>query len=134
MAPLRLLAAAPSTSGGEDHRETARAAASYHPSHRSQRGAASNSIARCTTSLADAGSRGEVVTVNGQPPMVDEQAIIVFLRQLDRALAAASRGDEQQRLHRLALTQSLVMAVLADPRHLDRALRQAADGLAHLAA
>jgi hypothetical protein len=26
-----------------------------------------------------------------------------------------------------------VMAVLADPRHLDRALRQAADGLAHLA-
>jgi hypothetical protein len=65
--------------------------------------------------------------------MVDEQAIIVFLRQLDRALAAASRGDEHQRLHRLALTQSLVMAVLADPRHLDRALRQAADGLAHLA-
>jgi hypothetical protein len=74
-----------------------------------------------------------VVTVNGQPPMVDEQAIIVFLRQLDRALAAARRGDERQRLHQLALTQSLVMAVLADPRHLDRALRQAADGLAHLA-
>ena len=47
--------------------------------------------------------------------MVDEQAIIVFLRQLDRALAAASRGDEHQRRHRLALTQSLVMAVLADP-------------------
>jgi hypothetical protein len=63
--------------------------------------------------------------------MVDEQAIIVFLRQLDRALAAASRGDKHQRRHRLALTQSLV--VLADPRHLDRALRQAADGLAHLA-
>jgi hypothetical protein len=65
--------------------------------------------------------------------MVDEQAIIVFLRQPDRTLAAASRGDERQRRHRLALTQSLVMAVLADPRHLDRALRQAADGLAHLA-
>ena len=63
-----------------------------------------------------------MVTLNGQPPMVDEQAIIVFLRQLDRALAAARRGDEHQRLHRLALTQSLVMAVLADPRHLDRAL------------
>jgi hypothetical protein len=47
--------------------------------------------------------------------MVDEQAIIVFLRQLDRALAAASRGDEHQRRHRLAMTQSLVMAVLADP-------------------
>ena len=74
-----------------------------------------------------------MVTVNGQPPMVDEQAIVVFLRQLDRVLAAARRGDEGQRRHRLALTQSLVMAVLADPRHLDRALRQAADGLAHLA-
>ena len=73
------------------------------------------------------------MAVNGQPPMVDEQAIIVFLRQLDRALAAARDGDEQQRRHRLALTQSLVMAVLADPRHLDRALRQAAEGLAHLA-
>jgi hypothetical protein len=72
------------------------------------------------------------MTVNGQPPMVDEQAIIVFLRQLERALAAARDGDEQQRLHKLALTQSLVMAVLADPRQLDRALRQAADGLAHL--
>jgi hypothetical protein len=73
------------------------------------------------------------MTVNGQPPMVDEQAIIVFLRQLERALAAARYGDEQQRLHRLALIQSLVMAVLADPRHLDQALRQAADGLAYLA-
>ena len=72
------------------------------------------------------------MTVNGQPPMVDEQAIIVFLRQLERALAAARDGNDQQRLHRLALTQSLVMAVLADPQHLDRALRQAADGLAHL--
>jgi hypothetical protein len=35
--------------------------------------------------------------------MVDEQAIIVFLRQLDRTLAAASRGDERQRRQRLAL-------------------------------
>ena len=74
-----------------------------------------------------------MVTVNGQPPMVDEQAIILFLRRLDRALAAARLGDEHQRRHRLALTQSLVMAVLADPRHLAQALRQAADGLAHLA-
>jgi hypothetical protein len=73
------------------------------------------------------------MTVNGQPPMVDEQTIIMFLRQLERALSAARDGDEQQRLHRLALTQSLVMAVLADPRQLARALRQAADGLAHLA-
>jgi hypothetical protein len=73
------------------------------------------------------------MTVNGQPPMVDEQTIIMFLRQLERALAAARDGDEQQRQHRLALTQSLVMAVLADPRQLARALRQAADGLAHLA-
>jgi hypothetical protein len=73
------------------------------------------------------------MTVNGQPPMVDEQTIIRFLRQLERALAATRDADEQQRRHRLALTQSLVMAVLADPRHLDRALRQAADGLAHLA-
>jgi hypothetical protein len=73
-----------------------------------------------------------MMTLNGQPPMVDEQAIIVFLRQLERALAAARHGDDQQRLHQLALIQSLVMAVLADPRHLDRVLRQAADGLAHL--
>jgi hypothetical protein len=65
--------------------------------------------------------------------MVDEQVIILFLRQLDRALAAARHDDEHQRRHRLALTQSLVMAVLADPRHLARALGQAADGLAHLA-
>jgi hypothetical protein len=72
------------------------------------------------------------MTVNGQPSMVDEQTVIRFLRQLERALAAARDGDEQQRRHRLALTQSLVMAVLADPRHLDRALRQAADGLDHL--
>ena len=72
------------------------------------------------------------MTVNGQPPMVDEQAIIVFLRQLDRALVATRQAHEPQRRHRLALIQSLVMAVLADPRHLDVALRQAADGLAHL--
>ena len=64
--------------------------------------------------------------------MVDEQAIIVFLRRLDHALAAARHSDDQQRLHQLAPIQSLVMAVLADPRHLDRVLRQAADGLAHL--
>jgi hypothetical protein len=64
--------------------------------------------------------------------MVDEQTIIRFLRQLERALSAARDADKPQRLHRLALTQSLVMAVLADPQHLDRALRQATDGLAHL--
>ena len=73
------------------------------------------------------------MTVNGQPPMVDEQAIILFLRQLDLALSAARHGAEQQRRHRVALIQSLVMAVLADPRHLAQALRQAAHGLAHLA-
>jgi hypothetical protein len=81
---------------------------------------------------ADAGSRGDVVIVNGQPPMVDEQVIILFLRQLDRALSAARHADEPQRQHRLTLIQSLVMAVLADPRHLAQALRQAAEGLAHL--
>jgi hypothetical protein len=74
-----------------------------------------------------------MMTMNGQPPMVDEQAIILFLRQLDRALSAARQADEPQRRHRLTLIQSLVMAVLADPRHLAQALRQAADGLAHLA-
>jgi len=71
-----------------------------------------------------------MMTVHGQPPMVDEQAIIMFLRQLDRALSTARHADEHQQLHQLTLMQSLVMAVLADPRHLDRALRQAADGLA----
>jgi hypothetical protein len=74
-----------------------------------------------------------MMTVNGQPPMVDEQAIILFLGQLDRALSAARHADEPQRRHRLTLIQSLVMAVLADPRHLAQVLRQAADGLAHLA-
>ena len=85
--------------------------------------------------IADVRSRGPMMTINGQPPMVDEQAIIVFLRQLDRALSAARHADEQQhqqQQHRLTLIQSLVMAVLADPRHLAQALRQAADGLAHL--
>jgi hypothetical protein len=72
------------------------------------------------------------MTLNGQPPMVDEQAIIGFLRQLDRALSAALHADEQQRLRRLTLTQTLVMAVLADPRHLDQVLRKAADGLARV--
>ena len=72
------------------------------------------------------------MTLNGQPPMVDEQTIVRFLRQLERALSAARDGDEPHRRHRLALTQSLVMAVLADPRHLAQALRQAADDLAHL--
>jgi hypothetical protein len=72
------------------------------------------------------------MSVDGQPPMVDEQAIIMFLRQLDRALSTALHGDEPQLRRRLTLTHALVMAVLADPRHLDQALRQAADGLAHL--
>jgi hypothetical protein len=72
------------------------------------------------------------MTVDGQPPMVDEQAIIVFLRQLDRALSEALRGDEQRRLRWLTVVHALVMAVLADPRHLDQALREAADGLAQL--
>src|SRR5215217_3420946 len=84
------------------------------------------------TSPPTSGPRGAMMTVNGQPPMVDEQAIIVFLRQLDHALSTARQADEPQRRHRLTLIQSLVMAVLADPRHLAQALRQAADGLAHL--
>ena len=33
------------------------------------------------------------MTVNGQPPMVDEQAIIVFLRRLYRALSATLQAD-----------------------------------------
>lgn len=72
------------------------------------------------------------MTVDGQLPIVDEQAIIMFLRQLDHALSAALHADEQQRLRRLTLTHALVTAVLADPRPLDQALRQAAAGLAHL--
>jgi hypothetical protein len=92
-----------------------------------------NSVAKEQNLAADVRSRGGMMTVNGQPPMVDEEAIILFLRQLDRALSAARHADEPQRRHRLTLIQSLVMAVLADPRHLARALRQAADGFAHLA-
>lgn len=72
------------------------------------------------------------MTVDRQPPMVDDQAIIVFLRQLDHALSDALRGDEQQRLRWLTVIHALVMAVLADPRHLDQALRKAADALAQL--
>jgi O-methyltransferase involved in polyketide biosynthesis len=64
--------------------------------------------------------------------MVDDQAVIVFLRQLDQVLSDALRGDEQQRLRRLTMTHALVMAVLADARQLDQALRQAAAGLARL--
>jgi len=75
---------------------------------------------------------GRIMATNGQPPMVDEQAVIVFLRQLDQALSGALRADEQRRLRWLTVTHALVMAVLADPRHLDLILRQAADGLAQL--
>ena len=75
---------------------------------------------------------GDVMTRDGQPPMVDEQAVIAFLRQLDRGLSTALRADEQQRLRRLVLTQAVVMAVLADPRHLDQALRQATDSLTQI--
>jgi hypothetical protein len=64
--------------------------------------------------------------------MVHEHAVLAFLRQLDAALSAALRGDEQQRLRRLTVTHTLLLAVLADPRHLDQALRQAADGLTQL--
>jgi hypothetical protein len=96
-------------------------------------GLSANSVAKEQDIAADVRSRGPMMTVNGQPPMVDEQAIILFLRQLDRALSAARQADEPQRRHRLTLIQSLVMAVLADPRQLAQALRQAADGLAHLA-
>jgi hypothetical protein len=64
--------------------------------------------------------------------MVDEQAVIVFLRQLDRALSDALRGDEQRRLRRLTVTHALVMTVLTEPRQLEGALRQAADALAQL--
>jgi hypothetical protein len=73
-----------------------------------------------------------IMTEDGQPPMVDDQAIIVFLRQLDHALSDALGGDEQRRLRWLTVIHALVMAVLADPRQLDQALRQAADGLAQL--
>jgi hypothetical protein len=53
-------------------------------------GLSANSVAQeQETSPPTSGSRGPMMTVNGQPPMVDEQAIILFLRQLDRALSAA---------------------------------------------
>ena len=64
--------------------------------------------------------------------MVDDQAVIAFLQHLDLVLSEALRSDEQQRLRRLAMTQALVMALLADPQHLDQALRQAAARLAEL--
>jgi hypothetical protein len=64
------------------------------------------------------------MTVDGQPPMADEQAVIVFLRQLDHALSDALGGDEQRRLRWLTVIHALVMAVLADRgisiRHSDR--------------
>jgi hypothetical protein len=83
-------------------------------------------------SFAPRAGEGRSMATNGQPPMVDEQAVIVFLRQLDHALSGALGADEQRRLRWLTMTHALVMAVLADPRHLDLALRQAADGLAQL--
>ena len=64
--------------------------------------------------------------------MVDDQAVLTFLQYLDLVLAAALRGDEQQRLRRLTTTHALVMALLADPQELDQALRQAAARLAEL--
>jgi hypothetical protein len=64
--------------------------------------------------------------------MVDDQAVLAFLQHLDLVLAAALRGDEQQRLRRLTMTHALVMALLADPQQLDQALRQAAARLAEL--
>ena len=64
--------------------------------------------------------------------MVDDQAVLTFLQYLDLVLAAALRGDEQQRLRRLTTTHALVMALLAAPQELDQALRQAAARLAEL--
>jgi hypothetical protein len=65
-------------------------------------------------------------------PMVDDQAVLVFLQHLDLVLSEALRSDEQQRLRRLTMTHALVMALLADPQELDQALRQAAARLAEL--
>jgi hypothetical protein len=96
------------------------------------RTAAGDRKAAASRASADDAASGVVMTSDGQPPMVDEQAVIAFLRQLDRGLSTALRADEQQRLRRLVLTQAVVMAVLADPRHLDQALRQAADSLAQI--
>jgi hypothetical protein len=64
--------------------------------------------------------------------MVDDQAVLTFLQHLDLVLSEALRGDDQQRLRRLAMTHALVMALLADPKELDQALRQAAARLAEL--
>jgi hypothetical protein len=64
--------------------------------------------------------------------MADNQAVIVFLRQLDRVLSEALRDDEERRLRRLTMTHALVMAVLADPPQLDQALRRAATRLTEL--
>ena len=64
--------------------------------------------------------------------MADDQAVFAFLQHLDLVLSEALRGGEQQRLRRLTLTHTLVMAILADPQKLDQALRQAAAGLAEL--
>jgi hypothetical protein len=64
--------------------------------------------------------------------MVDDQAVLTFLQHLDLVLSEALRSDEQQRLRRLTMTHTLVMALLADPQKLDQALRQAAARLAEL--
>lgn len=96
------------------------------------RTAAADLKAAASRASAANGGSGDVMTRDGQPPMVDEQAVIAFLRQLDRGLSIALRADEQRRQRWLVLTQAVVMAVLADPRHLDQALRQAADGLAQI--
>jgi hypothetical protein len=96
-------------------------------------GLSANSVAKEQDIAAHVRVQGSDDDHERTTPMVDEQAIILFLRQLDRALSAARHADEPQRRHRLTLIQSLVMAVLADPRHLAQALRQAANGLAHLA-
>jgi hypothetical protein len=47
--------------------------------------------------------------------MVDDQAVLTFLQHLDLVLSAALRGDEQQRLRRLTMTHTLVMA--SSPTH-----------------
>jgi hypothetical protein len=64
--------------------------------------------------------------------MVDDQAVLAFLQHLDLVLSEALRGDEPQRLRRLTMTHTLVMALLADPQELDQTLRQAAARLAEL--
>jgi len=64
--------------------------------------------------------------------MADDQAVLTFLQHLDLVLSEALRGHEQQRLRRLTTIHALVMALLAEPQQLDRALRQAAARLAEL--